>query len=190
MPRPYLPSAYAARLVGLLVMLALPGSASAQRDTLRRSRQYQAYRHTRLTLLAGGQLQQSGPDTTSRMRAGFELGLHCTIIVQPPLHMAGTLTQGPSVEIYPGKSPLAGFKYSAWMQASLLAAGLSTVYYTDFHAGSLKLRPELGLGFPNFKFVLGYNIPTVRHERLEAAANARLQFSLNILLKLKTLKRA
>ncbi len=54
-------------------------------------------------------------------------------------------------------------KASYWMNADKegWAFGATTIYYTDFDTGSLKLRPEIGFGFGNMKLVYGYNIPLV-----------------------------
>jgi hypothetical protein len=38
-----------------------------------------------------------------------------------------------------------------------LALGGSLIYYTNFHAGSLVIRPEFGVGMERFKMVYGYN---------------------------------
>lgn len=45
-----------------------------------------------------------------------------------------------------------------------MAMGLNLIYYTDFGQSSVRIRPEIGIGFDRWKFVYGYNIPlTIKH---------------------------
>jgi hypothetical protein len=40
-----------------------------------------------------------------------------------------------------------------------MAMGINLIYYTDFEQSSLRLRPEIGIGFGRWKVFYGYNIP-------------------------------
>ncbi|HEU4718779.1 MAG TPA: hypothetical protein VFU15_13135 [Bacteroidia bacterium] len=53
-----------------------------------------------------------------------------------------------------------GPKIGGWIAggASAMALGINAIYYTDFSAGSLRLRPEIGIGMGPFKVVYGYNL--------------------------------
>lgn len=53
---------------------------------------------------------------------------------------------------------LIGPKVGCWFGGGL-ALGASLIYYTDFSAAALRLRPEIGSGFQNWRIVYGYNIP-------------------------------
>jgi hypothetical protein len=54
-----------------------------------------------------------------------------------------------------------GPKIGAWVGggAGGMAIGLNLIYYTDFDQSSLRIRPEIGMGFGRWKIVYGYNIP-------------------------------
>lgn len=67
-----------------------------------------------------------------------------------------------SCEIRAGAGkPVIGPKIGAWIGggAAGMAIGIAAVGYTDFDAFTLRLRPEIGLGFGLFKVTYGYNIP-------------------------------
>jgi hypothetical protein len=53
-----------------------------------------------------------------------------------------------------------GPKVGAWLAGGCggMAMGANMIYYTNFTNGTLVFRPEIGLGYMNFKFVYGYNI--------------------------------
>ena len=54
-----------------------------------------------------------------------------------------------------------GPKIGAWIAGGSggMAMGLNLIYYTNFDQSSLRIRPEIGMGFGRFKVVYGYNIP-------------------------------
>ena len=56
---------------------------------------------------------------------------------------------------------LIGPKIGTWIGGGVggMAMGLNLIYYTDFDQSSLRIRPEIGMGFGRFKVVYGYNIP-------------------------------
>jgi hypothetical protein len=56
---------------------------------------------------------------------------------------------------------LIGPKIGAWIAGgqSIMAMGINLIYYTDFEQSSLRLRPEIGIGFGRWKVFYGYNIP-------------------------------
>ena len=66
-----------------------------------------------------------------------------------------------SSEIRVGENMVIGPKIGAWIGGGSggLALGLNLIYYTDFVESSLRLRPEIGMGFGRWKVVYGYNIP-------------------------------
>ncbi|HLP96058.1 MAG TPA: hypothetical protein VK168_18575 [Saprospiraceae bacterium] len=66
-----------------------------------------------------------------------------------------------SSEIKIDKQPIIGPKVGAWMAGgqSIMALDINLIYYTDFEQSSLRLRPEIGIGFGRFKVFYGYNIP-------------------------------
>ncbi len=53
-----------------------------------------------------------------------------------------------------------GPKIGAWMGGGVagMALGFNIIYYTDLEESSLRIRPEIGLGFDRWKVVYGYNI--------------------------------
>lgn len=70
------------------------------------------------------------------------------------------------------------------VRGSLASLGLYLSYYTDFEYGNLKLAPEFGMGFPNFKAVMGFNIPTLYNKDFDAIQYAPYQFTVNFNLPL------
>ena len=63
--------------------------------------------------------------------------------------------------------------------------GLNLINYTDFQENSLRLRPEIGIGFGVFRIVYGYNF-ALTNKYFEGIN--KHNFGLNIMLKIKTLK--
>ncbi len=55
-------------------------------------------------------------------------------------------------------------KASVWLEEAtyLTAVGLSMVYYTDFNEATLRLRPEIGVGYKKVKLTYGYNVSLVK----------------------------
>jgi hypothetical protein len=53
-----------------------------------------------------------------------------------------------------------GPKIGVWAAggSGIIAMGLNLIYYTDFDEGTLRFRPEIGMGVNGFKVVYGYNI--------------------------------
>ena len=148
------------------------------------------YRETALKLLVGGNLQQAyRVDGKEYNRKYFEIGLHKTLTAFDPHHPPGAFTHGISLEVAPEANPIYGFKYSAWAEVWCLVLGLGGVYYTDFDHGNFKIRPEFGIGMHPFKLSAGLNIPTIRNKDFKEIQRANGQVTLNILLKLKTLKK-
>lgn len=67
-----------------------------------------------------------------------------------------------SCEIRAGAGkPVIGPKIGAWIGggAAGMTIGIATIGYTDFDAFTLRLRPEIGIGFDLFKVTYGYNVP-------------------------------
>ena len=65
-----------------------------------------------------------------------------------------------SVEVRPVHKFVMAPKIGGWFAGGLggIAMGVNLLYYTNFNSGSLRFRPEIGLGIEGFKFVYGYNI--------------------------------
>ena len=149
------------------------------------------YNEKALRVLVGGHLQMTKDENgKEQSRKYMELGLHLTTLSDWSIHHPPTtFTYGPSLEFSPGATNIYGFKLSSWINVSLFALGLSTVYYTDFNRGNFKIRPELGLGFPATKLTFGLNIPTFGNADFPQLKSSLAQLSLNILLKVKTIKR-
>ena len=61
-------------------------------------------------------------------------------------------------EIKIGNNLLIGPKIGGWLSFSFLAAGMSFIYYSDFHTHTFAYRPEIGVEFKRFKFTYGYNL--------------------------------
>ncbi|MEO5930364.1 MAG: hypothetical protein ABIR47_10570 [Candidatus Kapaibacterium sp.] len=59
----------------------------------------------------------------------------------------------------PGSHPQAGVQGTVWFDAPLLAAGMNLAYYTDFNQGTLRLKPELGVGLLVARLVYSLSIP-------------------------------
>lgn len=148
-----------------------------------------SYFEKALKLLVGGNLQQAYRiNGKEYSRKYFEIGLHKTNTVFGGHHPPASFTHGFSIEIAPEANPIYGFKYSTWVQASCLVFGLAGVYYTDFKYGNFKIRPEVGIGMYPFKLSAGFNIPTIKNKSFKDIQHANGQITLNILLRLKTLK--
>ena|SRR6201991_1096119 len=98
-------------------------------------------------------------------------------------HPIATAFYGGS-EVMIGKDFIIGPKIG-WQAMGGLAMGGSMIYYTNFDAGSLVLRPEFGIGMERFKMVYGWNVKITNKdfERI----NTHL-FSFSYLITLKTIK--
>ncbi len=143
-----------------------------------------------MKLLIGGNLQQAEDENQMEFtRKFFEIGIHKTVTAYDWHHPSAMWTHGLSVEVSPGDKTILGFKYGAWGEFWLFVLGLNGIYYTDFEKGNFKIRPELGIGAHPFKLTFGYNIPTIQNSKFKEMQKSNLQITLNILLKLKTLKR-
>ncbi len=68
-----------------------------------------------------------------------------------------------SDEIEVRENPVMGFKAGAWVSGGFLL-GSSLVYYTDFNEGSLRFRPEIGVGIYQLKVSYGYNFAIVNRD--------------------------
>ena len=67
--------------------------------------------------------------------------------------------------------------------------GLNVIYYTDFYQSSLRIRPEIGMGFGRWKVVYGYNIP-LTNKRFEGVNKSNIGIVLLFgIKKLKTIQK-
>ena len=176
----------------LIFCLSFSLSSSCQVDTTsnQRLKFRQPFQETVIKLLVGGNFQQAyRTDGKEYNRKYLEIGIHKTITAFGGHHPASSFTHGFSLEIAPEANPIYGFKYSAWAQVWCFVLSLGGVYYTDFDKGNFKIRPEIGIGMYPFKLSAGFNVPTIRNKDFKELQRAQGQVTLNILLKLKTLKR-
>lgn len=174
------------------LILCLSFSSFSQVDTaFRQNLKFrQPFRETAIKLLVGGNLQQvHRSDSKDYNRKYLEIGIHKTITSFDGHHPASSFTHGLSLEMAPEANPIYGFKYSAWAQVWCFVLGLGGVYYTDFDKGNFKIRPEIGIGMYPFKLSAGFNVSTIRNKDFKELQQAQGQVTLNILLKLKTLKK-
>jgi hypothetical protein len=175
------------RLLWGLLWLPIIAMGQQRRDSV--AFPVRNYRETAYKLLVGVNFQGSSREAHQDInRKYIEVGLHRTLTDYGGYHPPIALTYGLSTEILLDPNPVYGFKVSGWATAMLFVLGASTVYYTDFEKGNLKIRPELGVGMHPFKLTVGYNIPTLWNKDFERMRYADLQITLNIVLKLKTIK--
>jgi hypothetical protein len=118
----------------------------------------------------------------------LEAGIHYTTTMDGLQHPKSAVTIGPSLEFSLGETPVYGFKFGGWINANLFTLGISSIYYTDFHRGNFKIRPEFGVGFHAAKLTMGINIPTIANADFFPLKSSLAQISLNVLLKVKTIK--
>lgn len=76
-------------------------------------------------------------------------------------HHAYTSAYYVSSEVFIDRNPIIGPKIGGWISGGVgaMALGGSLIYYTDFDQGTLRLRPEIGMGIGAVKLTYGYNIP-------------------------------
>lgn len=98
-------------------------------------------------------------------------------------HPIATAFYGGS-EIMIGRDFIVGPKIG-WQAMGGLAMGANMIYYTNFHGGSLVLRPEFGIGMERFKMVYGWNVKITNKDF--DRINTHL-FSFSYLITLKTIK--
>lgn len=77
-----------------------------------------------------------------------------------------------------------GPKLGIWLSGGF-GMGLNIIYYSNFKQGTLRFRPEIGLGFDLFRMFYGYNLALTNRE---ANFINKHNFGLNILINLKKLK--
>ena len=85
---------------------------------------------------------------------------------------------------------LIGPKIGAWVGGGVggMALGINMIYYTNFENSSLRIRPEIGMGFGRWKVVYGYNIPITNHLTGINRSNIGLAFLIG-LKKVKTIRK-
>jgi hypothetical protein len=86
-----------------------------------------------------------------------------------------------SEEVYFGDKNIYGTKIGFYTHY-LFDIGFSTIYYTDFTKGNLKLRPEFGVGLGAFRVVGGYNIPTFGNKAFGELRKSRGQCTIQFML--------
>jgi len=124
--------------------------------------------------------QAQAPKDSIPMRYGVDLQRHISILagynfwrnhyaeLGVAINQYGRVGHHPAAwayfvsnEMRIGNKVLIGPKAGAWIGGGVagMALGINAVYYTDFEQSSLRLRPEIGIGFDRWKVVYGYNIP-------------------------------
>ncbi|WP_028978209.1 hypothetical protein [Sporocytophaga myxococcoides] len=78
-------------------------------------------------------------------------------------------------------------KAGVWLGggASGMNLGINLIYYSDSEKGTLRCRPEIGLGFDAFRVVYGYNIAITQKNFQNVNKH---NFCLNFLINLKKIK--
>lgn len=156
-------------------------------------------------------LGQTAHDTTAnRLRYGVDLERHISILtgynfwgnhygeLGLAVNQYGRLGYHPaawacfiSTEIKIDNKLLVGPKIGAWVGGGMsgLAVGANLIYYTDFEQSSLRIRPEIGLGFGRWKVVYGYNIPLTNKD-FDGVNNSNIGIALMFgVKKIKTIQR-
>ena len=177
-------------LITTIVFLSLITSHCFSQEDTAWKPPFKTYKETAIKLLVGGNLQQAKDENQKEFtRKYLEIGIHKTITAYDWHHPSAMWTHGLSVEISSADKTIFGFKYGAWGEFWLFVLGLNVIYYTDFQKGNFKIRPELGIGAHPFKLTFGFNIPTIQNAKFKELQKSYGQITLNVLLKLKTLKR-
>lgn len=142
------------RIVSISLLAILPMFKSygqTDTDTIPPKRIYYAELEKHISILAGynfwrNHFAELGLAVNQYGRVGYHPGAWAYFI---------------SSEIKFDNKLLIGPKIGTWIGggAGGMAMGLNLIYYTDFDQSSLRIRPEIGLGFGRFKVVYGYNIP-------------------------------
>jgi len=169
------------RQAGLFILLltALPLFGRGQSDSLstRDSLYHRYYMQKHMAIVTGYQIQRNH---------FAEIGVE---IMKDGIvgHHPSTLIYGLSNELKLSSDFIWGLKAGVWMGGGIagLNMGLNLINYTDFQESSLRLRPEIGIGFSVFRVVYGYNFALTN--RGFNGINTH-NFALNIMLKVKTLK--
>ncbi len=124
--------------------------------------------------------QTESDSTVSKMRFGVDLERHISVLTGVNLwrnfygelglavNQYGRIGYHPAAwayfvsnEIKIDNKILIGPKIGVWAGGGVggMAMGLNLIYYTDLTQSSLRIRPEIGMGFGRWKIVYGYNIP-------------------------------
>jgi|GEM_PF-7129591 len=86
-------------------------------------------------------------------------------LVTPTRGRKGVVGNSLSAEVKMLDGVVLGGTYSVWTSANPLAAGFSLSYYNDLEGnGSLRFRPEVGLGLGGVRIVYGFSITLTGRE--------------------------
>jgi hypothetical protein len=61
-------------------------------------------------------------------------------------------------------STVVGAELTGWYTYAFFRYGINASYYTNFHRETLRIRPELGIGYLSVHFLFGYNFPVTGKE--------------------------
>lgn len=81
-------------------------------------------------------------------------------------HPGPTLVAFASSEVRLSQNMVLGPKVGVWAGGGVagMAMGLNLIAYTDFNEWAVRFRPEIGMGFSQFKLAYGYNVPVTNRE--------------------------
>lgn len=137
----------------------------------------QYYMKTDLSLLTGYQLH-------SEHFAEIGIGVMRDGVVG---HHPSTMIYGVTNEFIMSNDFVWGLKAGLWLGGGVggMNIGLNLINYTDFESNTIRFRPEIGMGFSSFRIVYGYNL-AITNKDFDGINTHN--FTLNIILKMKTLK--
>lgn len=172
----------------VLLLISLPLSMVAQEaektpDSLRLGREF--YRIKSHDLIIGNHLV--GGDEEKFEGAPFyflELGYARSFVAYGGHHGPGAAVMSISQSFSINREFVTATRVGMSVRAWLASMGLYVSYYTDFEYGNLKIAPEFGMGFPHFKAVMGFNIPTIYNKDFTAVQHGGYQFTVNFNLPL------
>jgi hypothetical protein len=167
----------------LLPVFSLAQEPAATADSLKINRElYRVKSHDLIIgnhLVAGEESEFEGPSFYF-----LELGYARTISARGGHHGPGTAVMSVSQSFAINREFVTATRVGMSFRGWLASMGLYLSYYTDFEYGNLKIAPEFGMGLPNFKAVMGFNIPTINNRDFAAIQHGLYQFTLNFNLPL------
>ncbi|WP_196888829.1 hypothetical protein [Aureivirga sp. CE67] len=161
----------------LFLLLLFPLFSFAQTDSLKVQKRPNYYMKKSWAITTGYQIYDYNfiEIGIARMNDSFE-GYH-----------RSTLIYNLSNEFKLSDDFLWGLKAGVWIGGGNagMNLGLNLVNYTDFKENSICLRPEIGIGFSNFRIVYGYNLAMTNNDFNKINTH---NIGLNILFDFKVLE--
>ncbi|PHN07997.1 hypothetical protein [Flavilitoribacter nigricans] len=171
------------KLVLLFIMLPIFTFAQQEQDsTLVKSEKYRIKAHD---LIIGNHLIEGSDERFEGAPFYFlELGYARSVSSYNGEHSLGTTVMSITQSFAINREFVTATRVGMSVRGWLASMGLYLNYYTDFEYGNLKIAPEFGMGFPNFKAVMGFNIPTVYNKDFDSVQHGMYQFTVNFNLPL------